>query len=91
MNKNLAVALAIIGCSLIYGIYLIFIQAQPAYTAYQEIEELSSGRVMGFYVQNKDTGEKIQMASDISDVRYSFSLEDAIVQLVDFDDNKPLI
>lgn len=56
--------------------------------AYQEIEELSSGRVMGFYVQNKDTGEKIQMASDISDVRYSFSLEDAIVQLVDFDDNK---
>lgn len=28
------------------------------------------------------------MASYISDVRYSFSLEDAIVQLVDFDDNK---
>lgn len=28
------------------------------------------------------------MASDISDVRYSFSLEDAILQLVDFDDNK---
>ena len=38
MNKNLTIALAIIGCSLIYGIYLIFIQAQPAYTAYQEIE-----------------------------------------------------
>lgn len=56
--------------------------------AYREIEELSSGRVMGFYVQNRDTGEKIQMASDISDVRYSFSLEDAIVQLADFDDNK---
>ena len=56
--------------------------------AYQEIEDLSSGRVMGFYVQNKDTGEKTQMASDIADVRYSFSLEDAIAQLVDFDDNK---
>ena len=43
---------------------------------------------MGFYVQNKDTGEQIQMASDISDVRYSFSLEVAIVQSADFDDNK---
>jgi hypothetical protein len=56
--------------------------------AYQEIEALSPGRLMGFYVQNKNTGEKIQMASDISDVRYSFSLEEAILQLVDFDDNK---
>ena len=33
-------------------------------------------------------GDKIMTESDISDVRYSFSLEDAIVQLVDFDDNK---
>ena len=56
--------------------------------AYQEIEELSSDRIMSIYVQNKETGENIQMASDVSDVRYSFSLEDAIMQLVDFDDNK---
>lgn len=56
--------------------------------AYIEIEELSPGRLMGFYIQNTDTGERTQMASDISDVRYSFSLEDAILQLVDFDDNK---
>lgn len=56
--------------------------------AYQEIEALSPGCLMGFYVQNKNTGEIIQIASDISDVRYSYSLEEAILQLVDFDDHK---
>ena len=56
--------------------------------AYQEIEALSSRRLMSFYVQNRNTGEKIQMASNISDVRFSFSLENAIEELVDFDDNK---
>jgi len=54
--------------------------------AYLEIEQLSPGRIMGFYMENKSTGEVTQLASDISDVRYSFSLEKAIEELRDFDD-----
>ncbi len=55
--------------------------------SYEEIEELSSGRVMGFYIENRETGQVTQIASDPQDVRYSFSLEDAISKLKDFDDN----
>lgn len=55
--------------------------------AYDEIEQLSPGRIMEFYVENKSTGEISQIASDISDVRYSFSLEKAIEELRDFDDD----
>lgn len=55
--------------------------------SYEEIEKLSSGRIMGFYIENRETGQVTQVASDPQDVRYSFSLEDAILQLRDFDDN----
>ena len=54
--------------------------------AYEEIEKLSAGRVMGFYVKNNTTGQMTQVASDPRDVRYSFSLEAAISELRDFDD-----
>ena len=54
---------------------------------YEEIEKLSSGRVMGFYIVNMKTGQVTQAASNSNDVRYSFSLEDAILELRDFDDN----
>ncbi|MBQ7646121.1 MAG: hypothetical protein IJS94_02515, partial [Clostridia bacterium] len=46
-----------------------------------------NGRIMGFYIENRETGQVTQVASDPQDVRYSFSLEDAILQLMDFDDN----
>ena len=55
--------------------------------SYEEIEKLSSGRIMRFYIENPETGQVTQVASDPQDVRYSFSLEDAILQLRDFDDN----
>lgn len=55
--------------------------------SYEEIEKLNSGRLMGFYVKNRETGQVTQIASDPQDVRYSFSLEDAISELRDFDDN----
>ena len=42
---------------------------------------------MGFYIENRETGQVTQVASDPQDVRYSFSLEDAILELRDFDDN----
>lgn len=38
MNKNLVIAITLVGCVLVYGLYMIFPQAQSAYTAYQEIE-----------------------------------------------------
>lgn len=43
--------------------------------------------MMGIYVENKSSGEVTQIASDISDVKYSFSLEAAIAELQEFDDN----
>lgn len=55
--------------------------------SYEEIEKLSAGRVMGFYIENKTTGQLTQVASDPQDVRYSFSLEDAISELRECDDN----
>lgn len=53
---------------------------------YDEIEKLSGGRLIGYYRENKSTGAVTQMASDIRDVRYSFSLENAIDELRQFDD-----
>ena len=55
--------------------------------AYQEIERLRSGRAIELYVKDKTTGQVSQVVSDPQDVRYSFSLEDAISELRDFDDN----
>lgn len=56
--------------------------------AYKEIEDLRPGRLMNVYVVNKKSGEKTQIASNIRDVQYSFSLEDAIKELKDFDNNE---
>ena len=55
--------------------------------AYSEIENLKAGRMMGIYIQNKSTGEQTKIASDIGDVQYSFSLNEAIQELYEFDDN----
>ena len=55
--------------------------------AYAEIEGLRPGRVMGIYVENKSPGEVTQIASDIGDVKYEFSLEEAIQKQKEFDDN----
>lgn len=55
--------------------------------AYSEIEKLRPGRLMGIYVENKMSGEVTQIASDIGDVKYEFSLEEAIQELQEFDDN----
>lgn len=42
---------------------------------------------MGIYVGNKSSGEIAQIVSDVGDVKYEFSLEEAIVELKEFDDN----
>lgn len=55
--------------------------------SYEEIEKLRYGRIMGFYIEDKQTGQVTQVASSPQDVQYSFSLEDAISELRDFDDN----
>ena len=54
---------------------------------YDEIEELMPGKLMGIFVEDREMGEVTQIASDISDVKYSFSLEEAINELQQFDDN----
>lgn len=56
--------------------------------SYSEIEELRGGRLMDIYFQNKDTNDKIQIASDIRDVQLQFSLIEAIDELRQFDDNE---
>ena len=43
---------------------------------------------MGIFTNNKDSGEKIQVASDIRDVQLQFSLFGAIEELGQFDDYK---
>ena len=55
--------------------------------SYEEISKLKDGRVMGIYLEDKSTGQTVQVASDPQDVNYSFSLEDSILELKDFDDN----
>ena len=42
---------------------------------------------MRIYVENKSLGEIAQIVSDVGDVKYEFSLEEAIVELKEFDDN----
>lgn len=54
---------------------------------YKEIKELEPGKTMSIFIENKEKGTTEQMASDISDVQYMVSLEQAISQLRDFDDN----
>lgn len=54
--------------------------------AYSEIEILRGGRLMGFYVEKRSTGEKSQIASDIRDVQFQFSLKEGIEELYKFDD-----
>lgn len=58
-------------------------KGKPAYT---EIEGLRGPRLMGIYLQSKDSNGKVQLASDIRDVRLQFSLKDAIDELRQFDD-----
>lgn len=54
--------------------------------AYNEIEKLRGGRVMGVYV--KENGKKIEMVSDTQDVKYKISLFDSIKELYKFDNEK---
>ena len=55
--------------------------------AYKEIENLRPGRVMRLYVKETDARQFTQVASTPRDVQYTFSLEDAILELKEFDDN----
>lgn len=59
-------------------------KGRPKYT---EIEKYNLGRMMNIYFKHTDDGEFMQIPSDIRDVQYSFSLEEAIQTLKDFDDN----
>jgi len=54
--------------------------------AYSEIETPHSERHMSFYLENRNTGEKFQRASDIRDIQYQFSLIEGIEELRKFDD-----
>lgn len=54
---------------------------------YSELNRLSS-RIMNLYFGDSNTGTFTKMASDISDVQYSFSLEESINELLEFDNNK---
>ena len=53
---------------------------------YSELLALDNTRLMGIYFQDKDSGKKVEMASDTKDVKYGFSLEEAIEELRKFDD-----
>lgn len=55
--------------------------------AYSEIEALKQSRAMVICVEDKSSGAVTQIASDITDVKYEFSLEDAIQKLQEFDDD----
>lgn len=55
--------------------------------AYSEIEKLKPDKVMGIYVENKSSGDMTLIASDISDVKNEFSLDEAKCELQKFDDN----
>lgn len=58
-------------------------KGKPGYT---ELVALDNTRLMGIYFQDKDSGKKIEMASDTKDVKFGFSLEEAIEELRKFDD-----
>ena len=53
---------------------------------YKELEPYNF-RFMNIFIDNKGNGNYKHVASSPQDVRYSFSLEDAISELRDFDDN----
>lgn len=56
-------------------------KGKPAYT---EIETLAGPRIMGFYQQDRN-GNRVQLASDPSDVRLQCSLDESIEELRQFD------
>lgn len=56
--------------------------------AYEEIERLRHGSPVGFYIKDTSSGQFTQIATNTQDVRYSFSLEEAIAELRNFDDNE---
>lgn len=53
--------------------------------AYAEISNKYSTRMMAIYFEEKDSGKKTQIASDIRDVRWEFSLSESIDELLHFD------
>ena len=53
--------------------------------SYEEIERLRSGCGIRFY-RKKTDGQITQIPTDSQDIQYSFSLEAAIIELRDFDD-----
>jgi hypothetical protein len=53
---------------------------------YSEIEKLRDGKMVNIYINKKAIGKKIQIASDIGDVQYHFSLIEGIRELYKFDD-----
>lgn len=55
--------------------------------AYKELEEFRGPRLMNIYLQRKESDDKFQLVSDISDVQLHFSLKEAIAELREFDDN----
>ena len=59
-------------------------KGRPKYT---EIEKYNLGRMMNIYIKNINESKFVQIPSDIRDVQYSISLEEAIQTLKDFDDN----
>lgn len=59
-------------------------KGKPLYT---EIEAFTESHLMGFYLQDQD-GNRIQLASDTSDVRFQCSLEESIEGLRQFDNTK---
>lgn len=58
-------------------------KGKPAYT---EISHAYSTRIMNIYFEEKASGTKTQIASDICDVRWEFSLLESIDELLHFDD-----
>lgn len=58
-------------------------KGKPAYT---EIDNAYPTRMMDVFFEEKDSGNKTQLASDISDVRWEFSLSESIDELFRFDD-----
>ena len=55
--------------------------------AYSEIEELRGGRLFETFIEEASTGKKTQLATDIVDVQYLFSLKEGIEELHKFDNS----
>lgn len=58
-------------------------KGKPGYT---ELVALDNTILIGIYFQDKDSGKKVEMASDTKDVKYVLSLAEAIEELRKFDD-----